>query len=106
MNLEHELRHALERKSPSPGFEDRVLTRIASRKTSEDPAPRAASTRWLLPIAATLLLTFGGTYYLWERQHEERVQTERAARDLAVALQIASTKVSAVQVKLQEIIRP
>jgi hypothetical protein len=105
MNLEHELRHALERKSPSPGFEEKVLRKIASGKAHHAPAAQTASTRMLLPIAATLLLAFGGSYYVWQQQ-QQQAQTERAARDLALALQIASAKVSAVQAKVQEIIQP
>jgi len=105
MNLEHELRHALERKSPSPGFEEKVLTNIASANATRGAAAPPASARMLLPVAATLLLALGGTYYFWE-QHQQQVQTERAAQDLAVALQIASNKVSAVQTKIQEMIRP
>jgi hypothetical protein len=105
MNLEQELRKALERKRPSPGFEEKVLTRIASAGTAQEPAATPASGRLLLPVAATLMLAFGGTYYFWE-QHQQQVRTQRAAQDLAVALQIASNKVSAVQTKIQEIIRP
>jgi hypothetical protein len=105
MNLEQQLRHALERKSPSPGFEEKVLANIASGNTAPGAATPPASARMLLPLAATVLLALGGTYYLWE-QHQQQVQTERAAQDLAVALQIASNKVSAVQTKIQEIIRP
>jgi hypothetical protein len=105
MNLEQELRHALARKEPSPGFDATVLTMIASGRAKQVPSPASKSTRILLPVAAALMLAFGGTYYLWE-QHQRQVQTDRAAQELALALQITSAKLSAVQVKVQEIIRP
>jgi hypothetical protein len=105
MNLEQELRNALERKTPSPGFDEKILSKIASAAATQSPAVPRASARMLLPIAATLLLASGGTFYFWN-QHQQRVQAERAAQDLALALHIASDKVSAVQSKIQEIIRP
>jgi hypothetical protein len=55
-----------------------------------------------LPLAASLAVIFGGYFAVhWQRQEQQ--QTERAARDVVLALQIASEKVSAVQVKVQEI---
>ncbi len=103
MNLEHELQQALKRKSPPLGFEDKVLSRIAAGETIQSPE---ADTRWarrLLPLAASIAIAFGGSYYLWQQERHQQVQTELAARDVVLALQIASEKVSAVQVKVQEI---
>jgi hypothetical protein len=55
-----------------------------------------------LPLAASVALIFGGYFALYQ-DRQDQLQTERAARDVVLALQIASDKVSAVQVKLQEI---
>ena len=104
MNLEHELQQALKRKSPPRGFEDKVLARITSGDTVQSPAPQLFWTRHALPVAASLAMVFGGSYYFWQHEQQQRqMQTERAARDVVLALQIASEKVSAVQVKVQEI---
>ena len=104
MNLEHELQQALKRKSPPRGFDQRVLARIASGDTAQLPARPSPWSRRLLPLAASLALVFGGTYYLAQQQRQaHQAQTERAARDVVLALQIASEKVSAVQLKVQEI---
>jgi hypothetical protein len=57
-----------------------------------------------VPLAASLALVFGGAYYVAHQQwQQQQAQTERATRDVLLALQIASEKVSAVQVKVQEI---
>jgi hypothetical protein len=103
MNLEHELQQALKRKSPPRGFEDRVLRRIASGETIQSPEADIPWTRRLLPLAASLAIAFGGSYYLWQQERQQQMQTERAASEVVLALQIASEKVSAVQVKVQEI---
>jgi len=103
MNLEHELQHALKRKSPASGFDERVLRRIASGGTIQAPPPPPA--RWArraLPVAASLALAIGGSYYVQQQRHKQ-AQAEQAARDVVLALRIASEKVSAVQVKVQEI---
>ena len=109
MNLEHDLRQALSRKQPPHGFSDRVLDRIGSRDVAVPHTP----TRWrrlALPVAASLMLFAGGSYYVQqrnihraeERQAQQYRQTARAAHDVVLALQIASEKVSAVQAKVQE----
>jgi hypothetical protein len=107
MRLEHELRRALERKDPASGFDDRVLSRIASGETVRMPLPRRRWSRVSLPLAASLMLAAGGTYYVQrhgERQaREERAQTEQAAHDVMLALHIASEKVSAARAKIEEI---
>jgi hypothetical protein len=109
MSLEQELRRALQRKDPPRGFHDKVLARIASGETA-----RARATMWVwpriaVPVAASLMLAFGGTYYAHrqqERQAQElRAQTEQAARAVVLALQIASQKISAAQAKVEEITR-
>ncbi len=106
MDLERELRQALTRKSPPRGFDEKVLGRIASGERVESPV-QVPPLRWAgyaLPLAASLAIVAGGSYYLWQQERQQR-DTERTARNVVLALQIASEKVSAVQTKIQEISR-
>ena len=109
MSLEQELRRALARKDPPAGFDKTVLSRVAA---GEIVGTSASSRRWsrtALPIAASLTLLLGASYYIQheqqERQREAQAQTEEAARDVVLALRIASEKVSAAQAKVEEITR-
>jgi hypothetical protein len=107
MNLERELKQALRRQNPPAGFDQRVLRRIVAdpivRPTAPSPRPW---TRLALPIAASLAVAIGAGYYARQYEnHQQRVQAAQAAHNVVLALQIASDKVSAVQVKVQEITR-
>ena len=109
MNLEQELRRALKRKNPPSGFHDRVLSRISAGDTVRTPATIRRWPRVALPVAAALMLTFGGTHYIHRQQErqarEQLAQTEHAAREVVLALQIASEKISSTQAKIEEITR-
>ena len=111
MSLEQELRRALKRKDPPSGFDDRVLSRIAEgqSETVHLANARRGWARLSLPIAASLLVAFGATYYVQQEQErqlrENQAQTEQAARDIVLALQIASETISAAQARVQEITR-
>jgi len=106
MSLEQELRRALRRKDPPSGFGDRVLSKIAA---GEIRRVRGGTRRWgrvTLPIAASLMLAFGATYYVQEQQRRTAAaytHREQAARDIVLALQIASEKISAAQTRVEEI---
>ena len=76
MNLEHELQQALKRKSPPRGFEDRVLSRIAAGEAIQSPEPGTRWARRLLPLAASLAIAFGGSYYVWQQERNQLAQTE------------------------------
>jgi uncharacterized protein HemX len=108
MNLEQDLRRALKRKDPPTGFDDRVLSRIAAGETVRVPM---ATRRWRvsLSLAASLMLALGATYYVQQQQqrraHADYAQSEQAARDVVLALQIASETISAAQAKVEEITR-
>ena len=109
MSLEQELRRALTRKDPPSGFDDRVLSKIGVggtvRVSTSAPQWRRAS----LPIAASLLLAMGATYYVQQQQQrradEAHVHAEQTAQDVVLALQIASETISAAQAKVQEMTR-
>ena len=110
MSLEQDLRRALSRKDPPAGFDEKVLSRIAAGETVRTPAQISRWPRAVLPIAASVILLFGASYYVQQEQQqrhrrEAQAQTAQAARDVVLALQIASEKVSAVQAKVEEITR-
>jgi uncharacterized protein HemX len=111
MSLEQELRRALKRTDPAGGFDDRVLARIASGETVRVPQAHTRWARFSLPIAASLMLAAGVTYYAQYQQHqqtaarEQQAYAERTAREVVLALQIASETVSAAQAKVEEITR-
>ena len=107
MSLEQELRRALIRKDPPPGFDDRVLARIAARETVRMPPARRRWSRASLPLAASLMLAVGGTYYVQQQRQarEAQAQTEQRAREVVLALQIASETITAAQTKVQEMTR-
>jgi hypothetical protein len=105
MTLEQDLRRALERKDPSSGFDQRVLSSIASGDAIKAPsASRRLRGRVWLPVAASLAIAFGATYYVQQQERqalEQRARTEQAAHDVALALRIASEDIAAAQAKLR-----
>jgi hypothetical protein len=110
MSLEQELRRALKRQDPPNGFDDRVLAKIATGRTLRVPAARPRWSRASLPIAASLMLAVGATYYVRQQQqqrqaNEEQAESEQTVRDVVLALQIASDQVSAAQAKVEEMTR-
>jgi len=107
MNLERELREALKRKTPPPGFDDAVVRKLMPVEPVPAPRSQFSFARVALPIAASLIIASGaGLYMHQQQQRQEQAQTEKAARDVARALQLASEKVAAVQVRLQEMSQP
>jgi hypothetical protein len=104
MTLDDELRRALAREDAPPGFDARLMARMASAErmtASELTAPRRReSRRWIAAAAATVLIASGiGGYY----QHRVRVtEAERVTRDVRIALEIASEKLATVQRHVRE----
>lgn len=80
MNLEEQLKLALQRKEPPPGFRNRVLA--ATRRPRRHPYRSLAA-------AALLTLLVGGTtaHYI-----EQRREGERAKEQVLLALRITSHK--------------
>jgi hypothetical protein len=105
MSLETELRQALRRKSPSRGFEDRVLSRIATGGAARTRVGTPWWRRASLHIAASVMLALGAAYYLQEQQHRAAEAHAQAARDVVMALQVASETLSAAQAKVEEVTR-
>ena len=107
MNLDDELRHALQRRDPPLGFERDVLTRIAKGDTVALPRRRPSWGRFALPFAASLLVMAGAGYVVHVREQQQAraqwIAGARATTEVARALSIASAKVANVQVKFQEL---
>jgi hypothetical protein len=91
MNLEDELRSALRRQDPSPGFAGRVIARARPAPPHRSRRPMLA---WAASVAAMLALSFGAvTEY-------RRVQAERARDEAVLALQIAAEKLNHIRDKV------
>jgi hypothetical protein len=109
MSLERDLRQALKRKEPPSGFDDAVLSKIAAGESVHVRLVTPRRGRLSLPIAASLMLAVGATYYAqqWQqrRVEEAHVHAEQRAHDVVLALQIASETISAAQAKVEEMTR-
>ena len=90
-HLENELRAALRREDPSPGFTQRVMARARS---SRAPKARIHRMVWAAALAAMLLIGFSATYEYRQRQ------AERAGRDAVIALRIAAEKLNMTRDKV------
>lgn len=101
--LEDQLRDALRRKTPPPGFTDRVVSRVeADRPTRTLATGRSAFMRWA--AAAALVAALGGTIeYRKIREERERARGEAAKEQVMQALRIAGSKLQVVQARIKEI---
>ncbi len=95
MNLDDELRSALQRQQPSADFTERVLARVsaASVRRMPRPWPSRPVAGWVAAMAATLLLAAG----TFEYRH---YQGERAKSQVLLAVRIAGKKLNKVQKKV------
>jgi hypothetical protein len=97
MDLEAQLKSALRRKEPSPGFTERVVENANRGARAEE----SGHVPWKA-IAATVMLTalLGG----WTAHRViERRAGERARKEVLLALHIAGEKVHYAQTHVQEI---
>jgi hypothetical protein len=98
MNLEDDLRRAMRRESPAPGFASRVLQRIEREQT-----PRPTRNPWRT-VAASLTLTAilggWGAHAVHERRQAEG---ERAREQVLLAMRIAGQKVRYAQHEVRAI---
>ncbi len=95
MNLEHDLKRALRRESPAPGFAGRVLSRI------EQPEVRKRPVWWRAAAASVTLATLLGGY--GAHKVAERREQEKAAEQVILAMQIAGEKVRYAQQEVRAI---
>ena len=90
--VDDELKIALRRQDPPPGFAGRVMAKAESRT----PARRW----WVGAIAAGLLLA-GGVEF--ERERRVQAQGELARQEVILALRITSTKLQFIKEKIHAI---
>ena len=95
MNLDHDLKRALRRESPAPGFAGRVLSRI------EQPQVRKRPIWWRAAAASVTLATLLGGY--GAHKVAERREQEKAAEQVMLAMQIAGEKVRYAQQEVRAI---
>jgi hypothetical protein len=117
--FEDELKLALRREEPSPGFTDRVMARIAELQRQEKSREKSAWLRrlveffqpprmkWAMAGAMAGLLLIAG--YGWRRSVEnerrrlaEIAEGERAKEQVMLAMRIASAKLNLAQKKVYE----
>ena len=91
MNLDDELRAALRREDPSPGFADRVVARARSNAKPPMAMPRMM---WAVAIAALLVIGFSAAY------EYRQIKAERASHDAVIALRIAADKLNIAREKV------
>ena len=90
--LDDELRFALGRVEPSPGFAERVLAGVQPK--------RARRPWWAAAIAAAVLLAAGVEF---EHQRRVRAQGEHAKEQVMLALQITGMKLHHIKEKIHVI---
>jgi len=94
--LDDALREAFRRVDPPPGFADRVV-----RRASHGPVRTSLGTRAWLRWAAAAVLVMAVSGGLWYRAEEHRrAEGEEARRQVLLSLQIAGSKLNAVQMKI------
>ncbi|MEO5820240.1 MAG: hypothetical protein ABIT71_07005 [Vicinamibacteraceae bacterium] len=109
MDIERALERAMDADDPGPAFAGRVIAAIKGEASARPAATPARSTRtsgsvvWraLLPLAATVALTFAGVRWQATRAEEARAEAEgvraRAAHtQLMQALRLTGEKLNAV----------
>ena len=91
--MDDDLRFALRRKEPPPGFADRVLARLPVTLPARRPS---RVWRWAAAAAACVLLAAGGDQYYQYRRGME------AKRQLLLALEITQEKLELVESRLKK----
>ena len=98
--MDNELRDALRRVEPPHGFAERVIAKADADVDNvrlKPDATNVAAKGWGWAVAAMLAVTIAGG--LWHRADEQR-RGEEARRQVLVSLNIAGSKLRAVQMKI------
>ena len=95
MNLENDLKRALRRESPAPGFAGRVLQRI------EEGEPRKRPVWWRTAAASIALAALLGGYATHKIVEHRR--GEHAKEQVLTAMRIAGEKVRYAQQEVRQI---
>ena len=115
MNLDEELKSALKRTEPPPGFAETVMARVEP-ETQRYEKPRVIFWRTLLSpfgsplvrLAAgvALLCVISGLFALQIERAKEAAKAEAAKNQLMLALGVASEKINIAQRRVSEIGAP
>jgi hypothetical protein len=98
-HIDDELRTTLRRVDPPHGFADRVRARVKPNEPSAATPQLSRLTLSLrLAMAATLVVAAGGG--VWYRQEQRRTQGEEAKRQVLLSLNIAGSKLRAIEMKV------
>jgi len=102
--FEDDLRTALRRKEPPPGFAERALARAAvERETLLERLLglfRFPAVRWVCAAALLLMLLLGVRY---QQARRARQEGEEARAKVLYALQVTGSKLQLVQQKLRQL---
>lgn len=107
MNLDRELRRALRRREPPPGFEQRVLQAIHARERRSPLQAALSQVRRLLtprvyaPALAAVAVLLFVTGQVRE-QRRQRALAEEAGQQAVYALELAASKLTYAQQKALE----
>ena len=96
--LEDELRNALRREEPSPGFAARVMARAQAVSPPRRWLPWPAL-RWAGSLAAVAVIA-GGVVY--ERERRMHAEGEKAKEQVMLALHITGSKLQSIKEKIHE----
>jgi hypothetical protein len=99
MNLDDELRAALRREDPSPGFTQRVLAGRVVAQSQFKAAPKRMIPRMMWATALAAMLVTGVAVTSEYRQQK----AERAGRDAVLALRIAAEKLNQTRDKIHRL---
>ena len=100
MNLDNDLKRALQRESPPAGFAGRVMQRIEGGAAGFSPPSSGTPLWWRAAAAAMILAAALGGYRIHEIRQE---RGERAKEQVLRAMSIASEKVRYAQQQVREI---
>ena len=104
-HIDDELRTTLRRVDPPHGFADRVRAYV---ERNEPSAATRRRPRFELPlrlgVAASLIVAAGGG--VWYRQEQRRAQGEEAKRQVLLSLNIAGSKLRAIEMKVNHAQEP
>lgn len=89
--LEDELKQALRRKDPSPGFEARVMAATRRRPVLAIPLRMP---RWLAAAAAVLVITSAGAGYRYHRGQVAKAQ-------VMAAMRLTGSKLNRIQMQMK-----
>ena len=90
--LENELKQALDRKQPSPGFDARVNARVNARVRPK--FGMFAMPRWVAAAAALVVIVGAGEGYRWHRG-------QAAKEQVMMAMRITGGTLSRVQMQMK-----